>query len=112
MTSLVDYLKSYKEEMPIWLKDLNINENSDDHRRSTLRNFLNSRLIYYPGSGYDGGPVSVFNRSGSAHCFFYVDYGVEQADLDTRLDDPAQNFLGYTQLTRIDLVESDFDRRS
>jgi hypothetical protein len=112
MTSLVEYLKNYTEEMPIWLKKIDSNENSDDHRRATLQNFLNSRLVYYPGSGYDGGPVSVFNRSGSAHCFFYVDYGIEQADLASKLDDPTQRFLGYTQLTRIDLVESDFNRQS
>lgn len=37
--------------------------------------FLSSRTVYYPGSGEDGQPVELCNRSRSAHCFIYVDRG-------------------------------------
>jgi len=63
MKTKVEYLSQLKEPYPDWL--------AKGHY--TLRNFFVSRTVFYPGAGGDGRPLDAFNRSHSAHCYFFVD---------------------------------------
>jgi hypothetical protein len=71
-----------------------------------LQAFFQSRVVYYPGSGLDGHPVSVFNRSRSAHCYVYADYGIRKEDLIEEIEE--RGFCGYAPERRIDLLMTDF----
>lgn len=73
-----------------------------------LTAFFSSRVVYYPGSGLDGHPVSVFNRSRSAHCYVYVDYGLPRGRLISAIE--RDGFLGYAPERRFDLTVTDFGR--
>ena len=58
------------EPLPEWL-------DGTDPPRFDRGAFFASRTVYYPGSGEDGQPLRLCNRSRSAHCFVYVDHGDE-----------------------------------
>ena len=58
------------EPLPEWL-------DGTDPPRFDRGAFFASRTVYYPGSGEDGHPLRLCNRSRSAHCFVYVDHGDE-----------------------------------
>ena len=60
---MVNYLFEQWEDCPEWLI----------HEDYNLTNFFGSRNVCYPGSGADGTPIEVFNRSHSAHCYFFID---------------------------------------
>ncbi|MDE0392672.1 MAG: hypothetical protein OXI57_11465 [Rhodospirillales bacterium] len=63
MTTMVEYLSNWKQPLPDWL---GLGDFS-------LRNFYGGRTVFYPGSGADSHPLAIFNKSHSAHCFFFVD---------------------------------------
>lgn len=97
-----DYLRAqHAESTPSWL--ITVERDAADVQ-GICRNFLASRLVYYPGSGRDGDPVTVFNRSGAAHCFIYVDYGIPRSELEVELQ---AGFRGYESLLRLELTEAD-----
>lgn len=87
--------------MPRWLSRL------ESVQQFSPKSFLNSRIAFYPGSGFDGHLVKVFGSTHAAHCFVYADYGVSDAELKRTLDDPDKGFRGYRSLMRIDLKETD-----
>lgn len=66
---------------------------------TAAKHFLSSRLLFYPGSRFDGGPIACFNSSHAAHCFIYVDYGVEAAEMERRT--VGEGFRGYRSCARI-----------
>ncbi len=72
MRSKVEYLSELKEPFPDWL-----------HRGCyNLRNFFESRTVFYPGAGGDGRPLDTFNPSHCAHCYFFVDQWYSAKGLD------------------------------
>jgi hypothetical protein len=66
-------------------------------------NHVLERSLYYPASGFDGRPVQFL--AGFVHSFIYVDYGLEQKQLDRELI--ANGFLGYRIAGRKKLSEAD-----
>jgi len=91
---LSEYLSLNAEPLPEWLAEFNQDAAFDSE------NFFRSRVVYYPGSGYDGQPVKVFGSAHWAHCFMYVDSGVNEADLHRELNDVRYGFAGYSSLYR------------
>jgi len=70
---MVKYLKdNYREPTPEWLKTY------QKGQPLPLRDFLHSRIGYYPGCGDDGHLFRVFGKSHSVHCFVLVDYMVSE----------------------------------
>jgi len=98
---LKDYLLQFKEEMPTWLKQFNAKDPDN------IKNFLNSRLVFYPGSGFDGHAVKVFGSSHAAHCFIYADYALSKYELVSALTNKRTRFRGYSTLARINVSFSD-----
>lgn len=95
-----DYLTAMRENIPAWLADF-------PKTRFSAEEFFNSRVVYYPGSGTDGHAVKLFGGSHSAHCFVYVDYGVEQTILEQALGNARRGFKGYHRLARVQLSQRD-----
>lgn len=91
----------YQVPMPEWLRL--VERDAPDAKR-VCQLFLSSRLVFYPGSGFDGGPIAAFNRAHAAHCYVYVDYDVSRQELEDRIRD---GFRGYASLTRIEVSQSD-----
>ncbi len=85
--TMVNYLSAQSEDCPEWL----VQENY------SLKNFFESRTVVYPGSGAhrfeaDGTPIEVFNRSQSAHCYFYIDHAYSKASV---MEDIRRHPRGY-----------------
>lgn len=100
MPTLREYLAQYAEPQPDWLAEFRPGDGFDPR-------FFESRTVYYPGSGFDGQPVALFNSTRAAHCFIYVDYGVERNALERELDDVRHGFAGYHQIDRVEVQKSD-----
>ncbi len=92
---MIDYLKMFAEETPDWLKNYNVGDAID------MQEVLNSRILFYPGSGNDGQPIRTFNQSQCVHVFFYVDYGISRQSLENVLE--SHGFLGYHRIDRVDI---------
>jgi hypothetical protein len=73
----------HHESPPKWLAGF-----QPDQRpvASIMRDFLGSKLVFYPGSGFDGSVVKLFNEAQAAHCFVYVDYGITHDAIEHQLD--------------------------
>ena len=94
-----EYLEQYREDVPEWLKG---------YRRGgsrPLADFLQSRIVYYPGSRTDGDPVEVFGASHSAHCFIYADYMLSKGELLEELH--TNGFWGYNVLDEVSFSEAE-----
>ena len=96
--TIVDVLRRNPKPLPEWLA----NDNPPQFNRD---NFFGCRTVYYPGSGHDGHPVKLCNRSHAAHTFIYVDREVEWNTLEQRLHDRSQGFLGYEVAHQEELTE-------
>lgn len=94
-----EYLKSYAEEMPSWLKAYRKGQ------PKPLSEFLQSRIVYYPGGRTDWHPLEVFGGSHSAHCFVYADYWLSEDELHTELQE--RGIDGYELLDEVSLSESE-----
>jgi hypothetical protein len=94
-----DYLKNFQEDIPAWL------DNYNQDTPFNYEDFFNSRVVYYPGSGTDGHAVKLFGKSHSAHCFVYIDYFVDQSDIERQLSN--EGFRGYETIVRLQLSERD-----
>ncbi|MCC5871820.1 MAG: hypothetical protein JJU22_05440 [Gammaproteobacteria bacterium] len=101
MITLRAYLARESEPLPQWLSQF------DRDTAFDRRDFFQCRVVYYPGSGFDGHPVATFGSTYSAHCFLYVDYGIPKSDLLEQLDSAERRFRGYHSLLRRELQESD-----
>ena len=99
--TLYEYLRQEAEDIPLWLAKFR------DGDGFSHRDFFNSRVVYYPGSGIDGHPVKVFGSTHSAHCFVYADYIITQDALENELQHPKERFLGYHTLSRLQLRVTD-----
>ncbi len=86
MTTKAEYLSEFREPCPDWLERGPFN----------LRNFFQSRTVFYPGAGGDDEPLATFNPSHSAHCYFFADQRYTATNLDDYLDErPAGYSLWY-----------------
>ena len=81
-----EYLKGIREPMPHWLAVY------EKGQGLNVRDFLRSRVVFYPGSGFDGQPIQLFGGSHASHCFIYADYVREQQDVSAELADPHYGF--------------------
>ena len=95
MVSVQEYLKEYREEMPQWLAEYKSGD------QVSFSEFMNCRLGYYPGSGFDGNLVKVGNQSHAIHCFLHADYGIARETLDQHLESGGC-FAGYHSIGRVD----------
>jgi hypothetical protein len=94
------YLARFREDVPDWLANYNPGD------PFPVREALGSRIVFYPGSEFDGQPVKLFGSTHTAHVFFYVDYAVSKERITEELDG-RYRFRGYHTLARIDLAEQD-----
>ena len=96
-----EYLRSnWRESTPEWL---------EQYRKGQplpLREFLQSRTVFYPAAGHDGHPVQMFNSSHSAHCFIFVDYAkwMDKDHVKEELGGPY-GFRGYSILDERDVSQ-------
>lgn len=97
--TIYDYLRNDKEQIPSWL--LRIKEGDS----FPYQDFFASRIVYYPGSYTDGHAVKVFGSTHSAHTFVYVDYMIDQKDLESEMI--RHPFKGYVNLFKIQLSVQD-----
>ena len=88
MIEIAEYLSPLKEVMPDWLLGYQKGE------KPTFKKLLNNRVVFYPGAGLDGQPVSTFNKAHYSHVYFYVDYGLKKETIVNELT-RAESFRGY-----------------
>ena len=98
--SMPDYLyRVHREPMPNWLLE----------GKLSLARFFESRTVCYPGSGSDGSPIKLFNRSHASHCFVWVDQGY---DFDEMMTIGELDLKGYDihQAHQMDLtIRTNYD---
>ena len=82
MITKVEYLSERREIYPDWL----------ERRDYSLRNFFESRTVFYPGAGGDGRPLDIFNPSHGAHCYFFVDQAYTPTNLDRETSDSPTGY--------------------
>jgi hypothetical protein len=70
-----------------------------------MTDFLASRVVFYPGSGTDGQPVQYFGSRQMAHCFVYIDYGIDREQIAHELSEGGHPFMGYQQLGNFPLTQ-------
>ncbi len=100
MENVITVLAQKPEEMPQWLRDFKPGD------RVSFRDFMSSRIGYYPGSGYDGCLIKTCNKAHCVHCFIQVDYGIAKREL--KLEAEGFNaFYGYHVIGRMDWMEQD-----
>ena len=95
MKTMEKYFNNFAVEVPEWLK------NHKKGHKINILDVLNSRTLYYPGSGLDGQPIRTFNTSGAVQVFIYVDYGVPAKDIEKELNGRGIN--GYHQIDKISI---------
>ena len=95
MQTLTQRFGRFREPAPEWLASA-----EQASPGEIQRNFLESRVLYYPGSGLDGGPMECVNRAQACHCFLYADYGVPK---DRALRETREAISGYGCITLVDL---------
>ena len=103
---LIEYLTTLSEACPAWLKNFDAK-----HSVFNRSDFFNSRVVFYPGSCYDGHAIKLFGSSHSAYCFVYCDYLTERAAIENVLDGEERGYnspiKGYHSLARLSLTERD-----
>jgi hypothetical protein len=69
--AIVNCVKSLSTKMPDWLgqpvEQLGFTVGN-------LLSFLDSRSLFYGGSGFDGSPLRLFSKPHAVHCHLYADY--------------------------------------
>jgi hypothetical protein len=92
---------SHRRPVPEWLAQIDLPEpGALESCAFPLRDALEHSL-YYPAAGIDGRPVQFLG--GFIQSFFYVDYGVQERDLE----EAVHGFLGYRVAGRKHLREVD-----
>lgn len=89
------YLLNRREEIPEWLRNHKVGD------RVNINDFLQSRVLYYPGAGDDGEPVRTLVSTHCAHCFIYVDYFYSNEDRLNNID--INGFRGYRLIDEIEI---------
>src|SRR5664280_1338527 len=95
-----EYLRKNPEPMPQWLARFRQGQGFN------RADFFASRVVYYPGAGFDGDPVKLFGSTGSAHTFILVDYSPDRGAVESALADPVHGFLGYRKIGRIEVPQA------
>ena len=95
MVPMHEYLKKYREDVPQWLLDYQPGD------KVSFDEFMQCRIGYYPGAGFDGNLVKVGNWSHSVHCFLHADYGISREELEQELGKDGC-FTGYHSIGRVD----------
>jgi hypothetical protein len=72
------------EQIPTWLNQ----DVAPQFTPDTFASFLNSRVMYYPGSGTDGHALKLFGGTHSAHCFLHCDHAMNLDEVAERLRPP------------------------
>ena len=101
MISIKEYFQNVREQTPKWLK-----EYKNGNKPSFKEIFNAGRIVYYPGSGYDGQPIKTFNIAHYAHTFFYVDYLVTKESIINALSEEGA-LNGYKNIGIIEYQEKD-----
>jgi DNA-binding transcriptional MerR regulator len=96
---MIAYLKDQQESIPSWL----VNFHKD--ASFSIRDFCDSRVVFYAGSGFDGSPVKTFGSAHFAHCYLYTDYALSREEIISELDSSNAGFRGYKTLFRIPLTK-------
>jgi hypothetical protein len=99
--TLHEHLSLHKESLPEWLASI------EPAGPFPIEEFLDSRVVFYPGSGTDGFPVKEFGSSHAAHCFVYADYLMDQAKILSDLENGKRGFSGYRLMARIKIDPSE-----
>ncbi len=81
-----------KHVIPSWLKNFHPGEDI------AWFDVLKSPHVFYPGSGFDGQPIKLFNQSHFVHLYIYVDYMITQDDIQENIT--KRGFKGYRLLGR------------
>jgi len=107
---MINYLNDYRTLAPEWLRRFDPTRRTKATKESAISDFLQSeRLVFYPGSGTDGQPTTIFSQSHAAHTFLYVDYTTTRERVLSQLDArpwPAKpvnqgtGFTGYRSMAR------------
>ena len=100
MENVISILAQMPEEIPQWLKDYNPGD------RVLFKDFMSSRIGYYPDSGFDGCLVKTCNKAQCVHCFIQVDYGIAERELKSEAEE-FNAFNGYHVIGRVDWKEQD-----
>lgn len=75
-----------KEPMPKWLADFSEGD------VFPIQEFLKSRVVFYPGAGNDGHPITVFGSTHGVHCFAFADYGERAEDVQRTFRDECSHY--------------------
>ena len=95
-----DYLFTKREAMPKWLAEFKPNS------KINFKDVLLSRIVFYPGSRFDGQPIKTFNQAHYAHLFVYTDYGVDEQQTVDEFNQ-SHSFKGYHILANFPIKQSD-----
>jgi len=98
LPTIKKYLETFRRAPPEWLDRVHLLE-----AQAIWQVFLESRIVFYPGSGCDGHAVKVFGSAHSCHCFVYADYGVSREYIEQELEGESgahRRFRGYRSLQR------------
>ena len=94
-----EYLLEFKEDLPQWLKDYKPED------QVAFSDFMDCRVGYYPGAGYDGNLVRVCSKSHSVHCFLHADYGISKEEMEKHLAE-KECLNGYHIIGKVDWSET------
>jgi len=96
---LESFLSANSEAMPDWLSKHKIGD------IPKMREFLKSRVVFYPGSGSDGQPIELMGSTRFSHSFIYVDYGRDRQSIVRSLEYRDYWLKGYALFDRFDFPE-------
>lgn len=105
MPTLHAHLLQDREPLPHWLAEYRCGQ------AFSRRDFFSSRVVFYPGSGFDGHAVKAFASAHAAHSFLYADYLEPAAEIKAALlgrrNGYKAPFTGYEALDLHDLIVED-----
>jgi len=81
MKMSIDNYLSYEEELvPNWIMN---HEKGDSVDLDDI--LTRGKVVFYPGSGIDGEPIKLINKSHYAHTYLYVDYNYKREEIEREL---------------------------
>jgi hypothetical protein len=91
MATIREFLARDSEATPAWLAQFRKGDSVP------VSDFFQSRIVFYPGSGFDGHPVKAFNKAHAAHCFVYVDSELDRDKIERdEFGLKSRGFSGYS----------------
>ena len=104
--TLYEALRKEAEPLPKWLREYR------EGSRLDRQAFLSSRIVFYPGSGFDGHAVKLFGSTNAAHFFIYADYSLtERAIMRELLENHPGGLGGYRLLGNVGMVHTELISR-